>query len=66
MDKCIDSLGEAKTISTFDCSSGHRQAEMDKGNVNKKVIVAHNGLEKYKRVCEKTSLIKAQVIGFQF
>lgn len=50
MDKCIDSLDEARVFSTLDVSSGYWKIEMDDKDVDKTEFVTQHGLIRYTRM----------------
>jgi len=48
MDECIDSLGEAKVLSTLDCNAGYWQVLIADGDREKTAFVCHKGAYHYK------------------
>ena len=50
MDECIDSLGEAKILSTLDCNSGFWQVPIREEDKDKTTFVCHHGSYRYNRM----------------
>ena len=50
MDECIDSLGEAKVLTTLDCNSGFWQIPIRESDRDKTSFVCHHGSFQWKRM----------------
>ncbi len=50
MDDLIDSLGEAKILTTLDCNSGYWQIPIHEANRNKRAFISHMGLYRFTRM----------------
>lgn len=50
MDDCIDSLGDAKYMSTLDCNSGYWQIPLKPSHRDRTTFVCHEGTFRFKRM----------------
>lgn len=50
MDECIDSLGDAKVLTTLDCNAGYWQISLRREDWDKSTFVCHSGSYLFKRV----------------
>lgn len=50
MDKCLDSLGTARVLSTLDANYGYWRMSVDKDSIEKTYLVSHSGFYEWIRM----------------